>query len=119
MSEPEPVRTWTHQVTPPDTVWTTATEEGEIVVWSETEQEEPVPPNLCEAVRGVAWRTVGIPRNPEAALARHAKAQGLGAPLTSEFDFQYEGISYRGQGYAAGIAYCEVGQWDTVWTALW
>jgi hypothetical protein len=80
---------------------------------------EPEPERLSDLVQQVAWRLVGIPHNPTAALSVRAGQLGLGAPLTAEFDFEHKGVLYRGQGYALGIVYCEVGQWGLVWTVLW
>ena len=115
------MKTWEHRVPLPDTVNMERPEDDPdvIVVWSETEGTEPEPPDVCDSARQVAWRAMGIPRNPDAALTKYAREKGLGAPLTTEFDFQHGGTAYRGQGYALGIVFCEAGRWDTVWVALW
>lgn|GEM_PF-1682543 len=55
-----------------------------------------------------------IPLNPDAMFYKIAKQQSLGERLTSEYDAQYQGRSYRAQVYEKGIVYAEVGDWGNV-----
>lgn len=54
--------------------------------------------------------TVPVPYNPGAAFPLVARHLGLGAPLTRETDVD----GYRAQGYALGIVYARIGEWDNV-----
>ena len=91
--------------------------------WSFHEDEgefpaEPVEPDydaVKEAIREAAWNAVGIPYNPEAALARHAREMGLGVPMSVEFDFD----GYRAQGFSRGIVCCKIGDWENVYNMEW
>lgn len=93
-----------------------ATENG-IIVWAE--EPENAAENEIDAARLAAWGLMGIPRNADAALLKAAQKRGLGAPLTTEFDFAYGDRLYRGQGFAMGIVFAEVGHWGEIWTVLW
>ena len=55
-----------------------------------------------------------IPLNPDAMFYKIAKQQALGERLTSEYDAEYQGKSYRAQVYEKGIVYAEVGDWGNV-----
>jgi hypothetical protein len=70
---------------------------------------------LLEAMRRGAWDSLNIPFNPEAALSRYARAHSLGVPMTGEFDVG----GYRCQGFAGGIVYVPIGQWDQVRHMAW
>ncbi len=72
---------------------------------------------LVQRIREVACANIGrpVPYNPDAALAKFARANSLGAPLTPEFDM----VGHRGQGYAMGIVYCLIGQWDKCEVMPW
>jgi len=109
--------TWAHAVRTPDTITMTIPDENTILVSSESELLEAA--FLLDAVRNAAWQNASIPYNPNAALLRYAQRKGLGAPVTTEFDFTFEEVEYRGQGFAMGIAYCETGDWGNVLAALW
>ena len=61
----------------------------------------------------------GIPSNPEAAFARCAREHELGTPQTEEFDFSYEDVNYRGQGFGKAIAFARVGHWDNIGELSW
>lgn len=111
-------KVWQHTVTTPDTVLMRADGPDRMVVWAETEIASE-PETLLEAVRDTAWSMLAIPYNPYGALLKFAQRRGMGAPLTTEFDFTFEGVLYRGQGFALGIAYAEVNHWDAVWSVLW
>lgn len=111
-------KTWQITVTAPDTVLMEVEPPDKITVWAETEATSE-PGTLIGAVRDTAWGIMGIPRNQDAALIQFAQRRGLGAPLTCEFDFTFEDVLYRGQGFAMGIAYAEVNRWDAIWSVLW
>ncbi len=78
----------------------------------------PQPTNddqLLPRIRESACANIGrpVPYNPDTALAKFARANSLGGPLTPEFDM----VGHRGQGYAMGVVYCPIGQWDKCeWT---
>lgn len=77
------------------------------------------PPDAEEAdpaaIREAAWNALGIPYNPEAALARYAREHELGNPMTPEFDVG----GHRAQGFANGILYCRIGDWGNVKSIRW
>jgi hypothetical protein len=72
-------------------------------------------PALIEAIRRNAWDSIQIPFNPDAAIGRYARANNLGVPMSSEFDVS----GYRCQGFANGIVYVPIGQWDQVKHIPW
>jgi hypothetical protein len=75
--------------------------------------------DFVDVVRNAAWQAGGIPYNPEAAFPKFARERGLGNPETREFDFQHNGVNYRGQGFSRGIVYTEVGKWDDLKMIGW
>ncbi len=66
-------------------------------------------------MRRNAWDILNIPFNPDAALGRYAREHNLGVPLTQEFDVP----GYRCQGFANGIVYVRIGQWDQLGHTSW
>jgi hypothetical protein len=74
---------------------------------------------LEETVRFMAWDEAGINYNPDAAFAKYARAHSLGKPETNEFDFEHQGVSYRGQGSSQKIIYCRVGDWANIQELAW
>jgi len=110
------ITTWRHDSSVGGTVWMEA-EGDRIKVWHETQPMQAG--TIVDTLRNAAWSEMRVPYNPEAALARYAKAHGLGAPLTCEFDFSFDGMLYRAQGFAMGIVYAELGQWGDVHSVLW
>jgi len=54
------------------------------------------------------YPTGGILYNPNLALLRVARSWNFGAPVTNEFDLG----KYRVQGFALGIVYTVIGEWD-------
>jgi len=109
--------TWTHAVPLPDSV--SMTLDGDAILVTSTGEAGPEPATEVDAARQAAWRMAAIPYNPDAALLKQARKRGLGAPLTTEFDFTFEDRNYRGQGFAMGIVFAEVGHWGEIWTVLW
>ena len=75
--------------------------------------------SVLDAAREAAWRMAEVPYNPDAALVKEARRKGLGAPVTTEFDFVFDERLYRGQGFASAIVFAEVGHWGELWTVLW
>jgi N-acetyl-anhydromuramyl-L-alanine amidase AmpD len=75
-----------------------------------------LPENL---VREAAWNAAGIPFNPLAAFPKYARERDLGTPMTQEFDFSYQGVSFRGQGFSRGIVFCKVGDWGNLKEMTW
>ena len=72
-----------------------------------------------QALRMAAWSAGGFPFNPDAPLARYAREHGLGNPETPEFDFEFGGQQFRGQGFSKGIVYARVGEWDQIKEVFW
>ena len=70
---------------------------------------------MLEAIRRNAWDSLDIPFNPDAAIGRYARANNLGVPMTGEFDV----AGHRCQGFANGIVYVPIGQWDQVKHIAW
>ena len=92
--------------------------EGDLIaVWSGVGAAEAS--SEVDAARLAAWLMAEIPYNPDAALLKEARRLGLGAPLTTEFDFSFDERQYRGQGFAKGIVFAEVGHWNEIWSVLW
>ncbi len=79
--------------------------------------EEPEQPDVVpiEAIIEAAWNALGIPYNPEAAIAQYARENDLGVPMTLEFDVD----GYRAQGFAGGIVYCRIGDWGNCRMVEW
>ena len=76
-------------------------------------------PALDHTLRNCAWQAGGIPYNPSAAFPRYAREHWLGNPETVEFEFEHEGITYRGQGFSKGIVFCRIGDWGNIKEAEW
>ena len=70
-------------------------------------------------VREEAWNAGGIPYNAAAAFPKYAREHNLGNPETKEFDFEYRGVNYRGQGFSQAIVYCKVGDWTNIQELAW
>jgi hypothetical protein len=70
-------------------------------------------PTLEETIAQVGQPLI-IPLNPDAGFYKFAKQQNLGERLTSEYDVQHQGRSYRAQIYEKGIVYAEVGDWGNI-----
>jgi hypothetical protein len=77
------------------------------------EDEPDVVP--VEAIIEAAWNALGIPYNPEAAIAQYARERDMGNPVTGEFDVD----GYRAQGFGGGIVYCRIGQWGECQMVEW
>ena len=73
---------------------------------------------LEEDLKNAAWNALGIDYNPDAALAKHAEASGLGAPLCDEYRFTIGCVFYVGQVFVgpdgAYFAYCKEGDWGNI-----
>jgi len=80
---------------------------------------EPVVDLPEDVAREAAWNAAGIPFNPQAAFAKYAREQNLGAPQTDEFEFSHNGIGYRGQGFSRAILYARVGDWGNIKELTW
>ena len=74
---------------------------------------------LDETIRNTAWNMRGIPHNPMAAFPKYARENGYGVPLTTEFDVQVGGVTYRLQGFSGAIIYCKVGDWANIKSLGW
>jgi hypothetical protein len=68
-----------------------------------------------QAIRNAAWSQLGIPYNPDAAFAKFARQQGMGNPVTTEFDIS----GYRAQGFTGGILYAKIGDWANIQILAW
>lgn len=71
--------------------------------------------DMVAVIREEAWNAVGVNYNPDAAFGVFARRNGLGVPLTNEFDVS----GYRVQGFAGGVVFTEIGNWQTVNLMLW
>ena len=78
-----------------------------------------VPAAPKDVIREAAWVASGIPFNASAALPKYARQHKLGNPETREFDFEYRGVHYRGQGFSEAIVYCKVGDWANIQELDW
>jgi hypothetical protein len=84
------------------------------------EPEPPPPPlPLDETLRSASWSKRGLAYNPQAAFATYARRHDLGPPMTSEFDLDWRGKTYRVQGFVGGIVYSEVGAWSNIKRVSW
>jgi len=80
----------------------------------------PAPPlPFDETLRNASWGKRGMAYNPEAALAKYARRNNLGSPLTPEFDVVWQGRKYRAQGFTGAIVYAEVGDWGSIKSQPW
>lgn len=84
------------------------------------DRRQDIPANMTEQekldfIRNKAWNDLKIDYNPEAALAKYARANKLGAPVGQEQRFA--GIAW--QAFVGGIAWCYEGQWDKIKTLPW
>jgi hypothetical protein len=79
----------------------------------------PATPSIEEKIRNAAWLALypagGIPFNPDAAFQKLARFWVMGAPNTREID----AADYRFQGFADGILYAPIGQWDQIKSMKW
>jgi len=83
-------------------------------------ESEPGPAEITEQeIRNRAWNRIypagGIAYNSEAAFPVKARELALGCPVTSEFDIG----PYRAQGYALGIVYAVIGEWQVINRLEW
>jgi hypothetical protein len=71
--------------------------------------------DIENAIRNAAWNKVGVNYNPTAAFAVYARAHGLGAPLSNEFDY----YGYRAQPFMAGVVFAMIGDWQNTRHLEW
>jgi len=64
-----------------------------------------------ELIRKAAYEALKVPWNPVAALARTARQNDLGMPLTPERDITIAGVTYRFQVFALGVVWARLGNW--------
>jgi hypothetical protein len=72
-------------------------------------------PGLLSHIREESWRQVRVAFNRDSSFARYARERNLGAPLTNEYDIG----NHRAQGFAGGIVYAVIGQWDRIQHVTW
>jgi len=100
-----------------DRVWSLGDWQGEhSEIYLQFVERVAAPPPVLELavatlgdadVRAMAWRQRGIDFNPDAALFKRARAQGLGYPLGGEFPFRdAAGVQYVAQPFAGGLLWC-------------
>ena len=70
-------------------------------------------------IRNAVWNQMGVPYNPDAALAKFAKAEGLGAPKDGEQRLVVGGKTYVVQPFDGAIAVVPEGEWDAVEAVPW
>ena len=80
-------------------------------MWAEA---TPAEATLAD-VRNAAWNALGIAYNADAAFVRFARANGLGNPVTGEFDVGEK----RVQGFTGGILYATIGRWADIRVLPW
>lgn len=71
------------------------------------------------AIRNTIWNQMGVPYNPETALAKFAKSKGLGAPKSGEQRLVVNGQPYIVQPFDGAIAAVPEGRWDEVEAIAW
>jgi len=84
-----------------------------------TPEEESVDEATRIAIRNKIWNQMGVPYNPDAALAKYAKAKGLGAPKDGEQKLTVGGKPYIVQPFDGAIAAVPDGEWDAVEAISW
>jgi hypothetical protein len=72
------------------------------------------PINMAD-VRRQAWAALPLVGNVDSAFAAYARTNNLGAPLTQEFDLS----GYRVQGFANGIVFAPIDQWQQIQHTGW
>lgn len=72
-------------------------------------------PALLRLMREAVWQRVGVEYKPDSVLAEYARQQGLGMPVTQEFELQ----EYRVQGYHGGIVFARINQNEEVRHIAW
>jgi hypothetical protein len=87
--------------------------------------ETPVTPpgqaveDVVNEIRNAAWAALypanGVNYNPNAAFARYARDNKMGAPCTQEKNYK----EFRYQGYTTGIVCARVGQWNQIIIIPW
>jgi len=70
-------------------------------------------------IRNTVWNQMGIAYNPDAALAKFAKAKGLGAPKDGERRLVVNGKADIVPPFGRAIATVTEGGWDTVEPVSW
>jgi hypothetical protein len=68
-----------------------------------------------DLIRRVVWGNAGITFNNSSSFADYARRHNLGAPITNESDIG----GYRAQGYANGIVFAPINQWDKISHLSW
>lgn len=82
-------------------------------------EEETVDEATKTEIRNTVWNQMGVPYNPDAALAKFAKAKGLGAPKDGEQRLVMNGKAYIVQPFDGAIAAVPEGEWDAVEAIPW
>ncbi|MCB0212244.1 MAG: hypothetical protein KDJ52_23085 [Anaerolineae bacterium] len=72
------------------------------------------PPLSLEETITLTGKPLIIPLNPDAGFYKIGKQQNLGERLSSEYDTEYQGRSYRAQIFEKGTVYAEVGDWGNI-----
>lgn len=95
--------------------WQLVTKAGDVEPEPPPIPDDPTEQDIRNAAWNLAYPAWGVALNPTAALQAYARANGMGCPVTDEFDAG----PYRVQGFALGIVYCEVGDWGNIVAILW
>ncbi|MEZ4736797.1 MAG: hypothetical protein R3E79_57685 [Caldilineaceae bacterium] len=74
-----------------------------------------IPTISLDALRAAVWQAAGVVLQRESAFLAYARQHTLGAPVTAAFDVE----SYRVQGFANGIVYAPIGDWDATGHMQW
>ena len=71
-------------------------------------------------LRNLAYNTLKIPFNPDAALVKYARAHRLGVALAAESKYvDAAGVRWVWQPFVLGIARCKDGDFGNIQTVLW
>lgn len=72
-----------------------------------------------ETIRRFAWEASGVAYDPQSPFVAYAREHSLDHPETEEFDFEEEGVVYRGQGFSRAIIFHPEGQPDQISEIRW
>lgn len=91
-------------------VWQAERRDANVVVPPVDGGGDQSPVTSLDELRSAAWDAVGVPFNRDSAFANYARINGLGGPLTNEFEIG----GFVAQGFANGIVYAPKGQWQAI-----
>lgn len=90
-------------------------EEPEVTPPPPTDNSSGLDADTLRTIREESWRQVRVAFNRDSAFAHYARQRNLGAPLTNEYDIG----NFRAQGFAGGIVYARIGDWNHITHVAW